>query len=370
MASGKRKRMDNGAASGGIRWASDGFAVVPVESEEPFFPRIRPISWRASRSERQEALVNFLDQLCTKDPVTIASDERAARYYRSFFRSLYLGGGGFRHSYSEICRLVYDKVTPYESDGKLSDSVPPELCNLRPNLDAVIASLSVLRNHVRRMEYEIRMKYVRPDSGSVAVGLCEDDEEHQRLEDVRKDLEELEEIVKRVTKLYDHVSMEIERLGYIVRQNKCNSDAILEASKNVDKAVEEKERQLKSLSEEVEKTKRDVQRDNIAVLGIFASVMLVVNSAVSFSSASLSAIGMGHGVVPVLLMAVIVGYVVINTVGVMLAFVWRMTFKDKFDLGEWPEKAWRVANRVLVVLIVLLALTRLPWFRSLVGLPV
>lgn len=362
--------MAGGSGSGVVRWASDGLKDVAGGSEEPFFPRIGLTSSSASRSDRQEALVDFLDQLCTKEPVTIASDERAARHYRSFFRRLYLDGDGFRHSYSEICHLVYDKVSPYESDGKLLDSVPSELRNLRPNLDAVIASLSVLRNHARRAEYRLRMDYESPDSGSVARDPREDRKMRRLIGDFRRDAEELEEIIKRVTKLYDHVSMEIERLGYIVRQNKCNSDAILEASETVDRAVAEKEKQLKSLSEEVEKTKRDVQRDNIAVLGIFASVVLVVNSAVSFSSASLSAIGAWHGVMPVLLMAAIVGYVVINTVGVMLAFVWRMTFKDKFDLGEWPEKAWKVANVVLIALIALLSMTRLPWFRALVGLPV
>lgn len=394
----------------GVSWAGGKLSKEVGGPERPFVPRARPLSPRESVGVRQAALVDFLDQLCTDDSVEIASDKIAARYYFRFFRSLYLDGNEFRHSYSEVCRLVYDKVSPYESDGRLLSSVPPELDNLRHNLDAIIASLNALRTHMRRRLRDIES---RPDFGDTTATreTRSEDDLRQDEEILRKDFEEIGEVIKRVTKLYDHVSMEIERLGYMVRQNKCNSDAILEASRIVDDAVAKKEKQLKDLSNEIERTKRDVQRDNIAVLGIFAAVVLVVNSAVGFSASSLEAIGAGRGVVPVLLMAAIVGFVMINTVCVLLSYIWNMTIEDGpqrddrsknscesessegqgaglgsriirrvlpkleaqkdgrgYQLDGWPKCAWVVTNLVLIAIIILLALTRLPWFRGLVGL--
>lgn len=310
-------------------------------------------SGRASEKERQERLIDLLDQLCTEAPVVIVPDEATASRYLRFFKRVYLGGKRFRHRYSGICHLIYEKVAPYEDGSRLMFSVPDEVLNLLENLNQILTALVALR-------VQLRFEFGPSIGGQTSPASA----------DARRDIDDLTDVIERVTKLHDHVSLEVERLQYMVRQNRSNSEAVLGASEKIDEAVKEKERQLKDLSDEVDKTKRDVQRDNIAVLGIFASVVLVVNSAVSFSSASISAIGTGRGVVPVLLMAAIVGYVVINAVGVMLAFVWRMTFKDEFDLGEWPEKAWRVADAVLVALIVLLSLTRLPWFRALVGLPV
>lgn len=362
----KRRTAGEGAVGRDVRWVSDRLPDEAEGSERPFIPRIRPVGRRASANERQDALVDFLDQLCTKEPVTIASDVHAARRYYRFFKDVYLGGGGFRHSYSEICRLVYDKVSPYESDRQLLISIPPELSNLRHNLDAVISTLSVLRNRLRSRWHSAKQQYEFPDFDPGVT--CDEEEALREIDELRKGAEELEEIIKRVTKLYDHVSMEVERLAYMVRQNKCNSDAILEASNTVDRAVAEKEKQLKGLSDEIERTKKDVQRDNIAVLGIFAAVVLVVNGAVSFSASSLEAIGTGRGVAPVFLMAVIVGFVVINAVGLMLSYIWRMTMWDRPQIDGWPKWAWISADVVLILLIVLLSLTRFPWFRDFVHL--
>lgn len=350
-----------------VKWGGDGFPDGSEESEKPLAPKARLLNPYASASERQDALVDFLDQLCTKESVAIASDGSAARSYRRFFGALYLGGDGFRHSYSDICHLVYDKVAPYESGRQLLSSVPPELNNLMHNLDAVIASLNALRTHARR-----RSQIARRASGRLELDdelyASRSEEFAREFEHFKAEANDLDEIIKRVTKLYDHVSMEVERLSYMVRQNKCNSDAILEASRTVDRAVSEKEGQLKSLSEEIERTKKDVQRDNIAVLGIFAAVVLVVNSAVGFSASSLEAIGTGRGIGPVLLMAAIVGFVVINTSGVMLSYIWRMTMGDRPQLEGWPKIAWIVTDVILGALIVFFTLTMFPWFRELVHL--
>lgn len=341
---------------GSFQSSMDGILSDPHESSlENFLPEFRSPRPGASEKERQECLIDLLDQLCTEAHVVIVPNKAVATRYFRFFRRVYLGNKRFRHRYSGICRLIYEKVAPYEDGNSLMVSVPREISNLVENIKQILAALRGLQNRLRlRLLDDDRPAQAFPYERALSVD----------------DLDDLGDVIDSVTKLHDHVSLEVERLKYMVRQNRSNSEAVLGASEKIDRAVKQKEEQLRGLSDEVEKTKRDVQRDNIAVLGIFASVVLVVNSAVSFSSASISAIGTGRGVVPVLLMAAIVGYVVINAVGVMLAFVWRMTFRDKFDLGEWPEKAWKVADAVLVALIVLLSLTRLPWFRALVGLPV
>lgn len=348
----ERRRGNETPVVGEIKWSSNGIPNWAEGSDGQFMPNLKRLSNRSNVNERQEALVDFLDQLCTKEEVTVASDSFAARRYTNFFRIMYLSGDGFRHSYSEICRLVYDKVAPYESEKKLLSSVPPELSNLRHNLDDVIAALNAQRTGLlRKMRREVIILN-HTDSEDEPYESRSRDEIRDEIERYKGDIDELGEIIKRVSKLYDHVSMEIERLSYMVRQNKCNSDAILKASRTVDSAVAEKEKQLKDLSEEIERTKKDVQRDNIAVLGIFAAVVLVVNSAVGFSSSSLEAIGAGHGVVPILLMAAIVGLVVINSSGIMLSFIWKMTIGDRPQLNGWPKWAWISVDVALCILIV------------------
>lgn len=65
----------------------------------------------------------------------------------------------------------------------------------------------------------------------------------------------------------------------------------------------------------------------------------------------------------------LVGFVLINTVCILLVFIWKMSFNYlDVNLGKWPRNCLVLANAVLVLIMaVMLALSH-PLVRNLVGL--
>lgn len=316
--------------------------ISSIRGERLRLPRLAE---NPTPKERQAAIEELLEELCSTNPESLVMDSALTQDLRSFFERVYLDGAGFRHQYSRISHFVYEKVGTHEGAGELQrlmTDVPDELMNLRNGLDQIVEALRAERTNSEQ-DYVFRRK--DPEA-------CAETDKGRS------------EVIARVIKLYDHVSMEIERLQYQVRQNRES----VQAAERLERAVEEKEEKLREFDLRLEDTKKDVQRDSIAVLGIFAAVVLVFNGGVSFSSASLDAIGLGSGVVPVLLMASIVGFVLVNTVGILLSFIWRMSLGKRVDLGKAPMLFWLATDAALVLIIAVLAATRLPCVRAFLGL--
>ena len=121
----------------------------------------------------------------------------------------------------------------------------------------------------------------------------------------------------------------------------------------------------REFTERLEKTRMEY----IAVLGVFAAVVLAFNGGVGFSTSSLSALGIDSGIRALVFQTALVGFVLINTICILLVFIWKMSFNYlDVNLGKWPRNCLVLANAVLVLIMaVMLALSH-PLVRNLVGL--
>ena len=107
----------------------------------------------------------------------------------------------------------------------------------------------------------------------------------------------------------------------------------------------------REFTERLEKTRMEY----IAVLGVFAAVVLAFNGGVGFSTSTLSALGIDSGIRALVFQTALVGFILINTICILLVFIWKMSFSlRKIELGRWPRNCL-VATEAILILIMLTA---------------
>lgn len=310
------------------RGSADG--LTPPELPIPSIHRF------LTATERQEALEEFIKSVMSLDSLDLKLDGRTSRRLSRFFSLLYLDADGnavFRHQYAGISKILYSEMEAAEPDGLLVEK-PCALSNLEIGLDQVIEAVRNLRALTRRRKWQ--RANGKPSSE------CPDT--------IDADLRRLDSVLKSLGKLSDHIALETTRIEYIVKQNRASEEARL----SLDRAIAERKEELDGFDRKLTETQEKVSRDNIGVLGVFAAIVLAFNGGISFSTSSLEAIGAGSGVIPVLLTVDIVGFVLLNAIGLLLHFVWKMSLGKDAELKGWPMFAWIASDFILVVFAVFL----------------
>lgn len=287
-------------------------------------------------TERQEALEEFIKNVMSLDSLDLKLDGGTSRRLSRFFSSLYLDADGnavFRHQYAGISKILYSEMEAAEPDGLLVEK-PRALSNLEIGLDQVMEAVRSLRALTRRRKWQ------RANGTPSSEG-------PDRIEG---ELKRLDNVLKSLGKLYDHIALETTRIEYIVKQNRASEEARL----SLDRAIAERKEELDGFDRKLTETQEKVSRDNIGVLGVFAAIVLAFNGGISFSTSSLQAIGAGSGVIPVLLTVDIVGFVLLNAIGLLLHFVWKMSLGKDAKLEGWPMFAWIASDLILVAFAVFL----------------
>lgn len=130
-------------------------------------------------------------------------------------------------------------------------------------------------------------------------------------------------------------------------------------------AKKERAEAERDFDERLDKTRMEY----IAILGVFAAVVLAFNGGVGFATSAMAAVGIDSGMRALVFLTALVGFVLINTVCILLVFIWKMSFNYlDVNLGKWPRNCLVLANAVLVLIMaVMLALSH-PLVRNLVGL--
>lgn len=178
-----------------------------------------------------------------------------------------------------------------------------------------------------------------------------------------------------IRKLYDHVSLDIARIMYSVEGDRRTSgeEVIIsihsqietmrmdinkttaeqqDLSVSMKKAVEEQ----KAISIELEKQ----QRDYIAILGIFASIMLAFVGGIVFSTSVLQNINF-VSIYRLVAIVLLIGLILSNTLYGLFYYLNRLIYKhDKFSIIPIF-----VTN---VILFIMLGITLLAWFTGIVEL--
>ena len=282
-------------------------------------------------TERQTVLEEFIKSVMALDSNDLVLDGVTTRRLSHFFSLLYLDADGnvvFRHQYAEISKIIYSEMEAAKPDGLLAEK-PHTLSNLEIGLDQVMEAVRNLRTLTRCRKWQ--RANGKPSSE------CADT--------IDADLRRLDSVLKSLGKLSDHIALETTRIEYIVKQNRASEEARL----SLDRAIAERKEELDGFDRKLTETQEKVSRDNIGVLGVFAAVVLAFNGGISFSTSSLEAIGAGSGVIPVLLTVDIVGFVLLNAIGLLLHFVWKMSLGKGSELKGWPMLAWIASDIILVI---------------------
>lgn len=159
---------------------------------------------------------------------------------------------------------------------------------------------------------------------------------------------ELIDISNSLNKLYDHISLDIARILYIESSGfkTIGGDNIDELKAQITKADEELKNVLQ-IQEELETEIHQQQKEYIAILGIFAAIVLTFTGSIAFSSSVLNNIN-SASVYRVILITLVLG-LVINNVLFGLFYYINGIIKNKKHSKLSP---FIVSNIIIVVLII------------------
>lgn len=158
-------------------------------------------------------------------------------------------------------------------------------------------------------------------------------------------------ISDKIRKLYDHVSLDIARMQYSdagdrklsQEQNILNiKHSVSEVQNNVNIAKDDLKKEVQIVKDSV----HNVQKEYIAILGIFASVVLTFAGAFSFSTSIFSNLHQSS-IYRIILAALIIGLVLTNILYVLFYYIDRLVNKKE----ERQIKPLLIVDGILVVLI-------------------
>lgn len=263
--------------------------------------------------ERREALRSLLREMASVRPEDALSDADIDAAIE-FFNRLYGGTPKYRHSYADICDTVFSLL---EESEDLDDGVPYQVNSLAENINIV---------------------YVRMTNGG------------------GKPSTQAESVLK----LCDHIELERTRLRHYVQQSKQIRD-FNERRRELERdAVNNRKELEEKFTEKVD----SMRMEYIAILGVFAAIVLAFNGAVGFSTSSLSALGTASGLRALVFLTALVGFVLIDAISILFVFLWKMSFNGKIDIGKWPRYLLICSNVTLVLIMLLCAALSLPCVRS------
>ncbi|MBS6869704.1 MAG: MnhB domain-containing protein [Collinsella sp.] len=282
--------------------------------------KVPPINAGSDDAEKRKALRDMLESLASTDDAAVLSQEDIRRA-SSFFAKLYGGSEPYRHRYADICDLVFNALG--QSSGDLDEGVPYSVNCLAENI---------------RIIHEYLTKH----------GLCDQ--------------------AKSVLKLADHIDLEKTRLSHDIEQQQAMrafKTAIAEVEAERDEADQKRAELEREFDERLDKTRMEY----IAILGVFAAVVLAFNGGVGFSTSAMGALGIDGGIRAIVLLAALVGFVLINTVCILLVFIWKMSFNHrKVELGNWPRNCLIAADVALVFIMAAMMALSHPGLREFIGL--
>lgn len=187
-----------------------------------------------------------------------------------------------------------------------------------------------------------------------------------------------EDFLLKIKKLYDHVNLDCARINYIKAIQDANNESILQLSKG----IEESQKQLvvltKRLEEKINETTNNfsedlkvkikdstdkfteitnnkidkLQKDYVAILGIFASVVITFVAGISLSNSTLSALKeAGDNFYTLVFLAILIAMFIFNSLRALFDFLLKIT--DRKNPFETVPLFTCDFNIIFVVLMVI-----------------
>ena len=157
-----------------------------------------------------------------------------------------------------------------------------------------------------------------------------------------------------INKLYDHVNLDIARMSYLEAEDRniMGEEALQDVKARVN-IVSEKINAVRDMQKSTEITIRNQQREYIAILGIFAAVVLSFTGGISFSNSVLSNIHQVSTYRLVFIMCVI-GLILVNILQGLFYYTNKIVNKEE------RLRPIYVSNAVVILFIIVIVLAW--WF--------
>lgn len=160
-----------------------------------------------------------------------------------------------------------------------------------------------------------------------------------------------------IRKLYDHVSLDIARINYSENQNRryLGKDSLDETKSKIVQ-IESELPDIRWITSEVKKIKQELkssQKDYIAILGIFSSVVLTFTTGIAFSTSVLENIHKAS-IYRILFACLIIAFVLINVLGMLFGFVEKIVHDSDIIVKAKKHSPILVTNISIFIIMVII----------------
>lgn len=264
-----------------------------------------------SENERRESFKATLLDLAKDQTVLKEEKDRKAFFCR--FEAVYhvpQGEKAFRHFYSDI----FSVLTRLKQENGLGD------------VDILAQNLSVLRQEYRPSN---------PDGEGQLIDISDC-----------------------LKKLWDHVSLDVARMGYSDKGDDeiKKQEAIQNTLADINKKLETTQTNLNKMDESLQNS----QKEYVAILGIFASVVLAFMGGLSFSSSVLESISK-ISIYRAATITLLIGLVLVNVLYLLFSYI------DGLVHGVRDKKI-RPAFVINITFLVLLAIVGRLWWCDIIAM--
>ncbi len=146
-----------------------------------------------------------------------------------------------------------------------------------------------------------------------------------------------------INKLYDHVNLELARIRYSDSgDRKISEEEAIKEVRTQMNALQSEMGEMQSKMEETEKKISDQQREYIAILGIFAAVVLAFTGGMVYSTSVLENIS-NVSIYRIVLVSLVIGFVLLNILFALFYYIDKLVNKRK------NVKPMIVTNIIIIV---------------------
>lgn len=174
------------------------------------------------------------------------------------------------------------------------------------------------------------------------------------------------DIHKQINKLFDHVSLDIARISY---SDAANRQSVQDSKINdIKREINETQQRVDSMLNDIEvsqiniKTTQDsinnAQKEYIAILGIFAAVVITFVGGIAFSTSVLQNIHQSS-IYRIVFICLLIGLVLLNVICALFYFIERLV-KSR-DEEKKPRNSFKPFIIINVIMLVLILITFVCW---------
>lgn len=160
------------------------------------------------------------------------------------------------------------------------------------------------------------------------------------------------EALRKFNELFDCMSIESLRLSFEAQHAKNLTRQVESATKALNEAMEKADR-LEGKANHLEDKLDRSQKEYIAILGIFAAVVVAVSSGVNFSLSAFDAVH-GYHVVYLSFVISVIGIFLFNMLYALFTFMYRMIRQNGNNWGILGKDTFVKTNRFMVYIVAFL----------------